>query len=316
MLTVNRRPGPPIDCRTAVIVDLPHAADRPAAAYLCSLMTADTHEPVTGVLGMSLHFDCNRSPGNYAIWAVAEQFIDENDQPLPPGTQFSPDYHPEYFNGTLRTGLFRYEVAGFTTGPTMNRAATWHPSLGNADDNDAADARTRVFKVSFTDRSSSALICAGHFQYSDGFVTFLGTPGAPMDQVAAFPSERVAGVHTVPGKTLLVLDTEQLRTLRSAVLWDLERIAADPKTSAYRAPLHDLAVDVLGVLPPVSAQATAHAPDAAGDDQADSDETVASFEHLGDCADVEHPAGFEPPDERNERTRSAASRLGNLVQRT
>lgn len=251
MLTVNRRPGVPHDIRTAVLIDLPHAADKPALAHLASLVAADTHEPVPNVLGLSLHFDINAQP---SIWAVAEQFVDEQGGPLPIGGDVHPDHHPEYFGGTLRTALFRYEVAGFTTGPAMNRAAKWHPSLGNIDDEATNEAKhadgIRVFEVSFNDHSKPERVTAGLFSHGDGFVTFFGTPGLPMEQVAAFSVERVACVRTVPDKTVLTLDAEQLRTLRSAVLWDLERIDADPHTSEYRAPLHHLAVEVLGMVLP------------------------------------------------------------------
>lgn len=281
MFTVNRRPGHPID-RTAVLVDLPHAAHIAARPWLCSLMTADTHEPITGVLGASMHFDNDPTPGNYELWIVAEQIVDENNNPLPIGTKYGPEYHHEYFGGTLRTALFRYRVAGFTTGPTLDRAATWHHDVADESTDEVKPATNlTVFEVRFR-LGHRERVAAHFFEFRDGFVTFL----ANGSQAASFPATEVVGITNLPEVRAIVVNREQLRVLRSAALWDVERTAPATEPSEYRQQLLDTLAQVLGMMPP-----------------ADDAPTTEQVTPVSD--------GYAP----NKRTREAARRLDDLVKR-
>lgn len=287
MLTVHRRPGHLIDRGTGVIVDLPHAADTPARPHLCSLMKADTHEQVTGVLGMSMHFDIDAANGDRELWAVAEQLVDEYDAPLPPGAACEAVHHPEYFRGTLRTALFHYRIAGFTTGPRFDRASTWHRDLGA--DTKQSDADTKPnglteFEVSFTNGTSTR-VHALYFEYADGFVAFYGGGW----RAAAYRTEQVFGVRTVPDRRVLVVDDEQLRILRSAVLWDAERVADSEAADGYRERLRSVLADVLGVTPPAPQDADACAAPA---ETAAHDADDGPYEHVRQAVGrLDAPAG-------------------------
>jgi len=292
MLTVNRRPGPPIDQGISVIVDLPHITELPARPHLCSIMRADTHDPIRGVLGVSMHFDTSPSAGNYELWLVAEQLVDANGAPLPVGHRLEPELHHEYFSQALRTGLFRYRVAGFTAGPLFDRATGLHrdlaPEVGKPNTTGAATNLT-VFQVTFKNLFETQ-VEAHYFEYGEGFVTFY----ADGFRAAAYNAGDVLSVRTIPGKRVFVVNDAQLRVLRSAVLWDTERTAASAEPSEYRQALLDVLVDVLGVMPP-------------------------SESHVNECAAAgeapDEDDADEERDEPNERTQRAARQLDGLVAR-
>lgn len=304
MLTVNRRPGHPIDRGINVIVDLPHAGDLPARPHLCSLTHADTHEPVTSVIGMSMHFDHDPARGDYELWVTAEQLIDDNGEPLKSGNLLAPAFHTEYFRGTLRTALFRYRVAGFTTGPAFDRKTGAHPHLGSATavtKTDTKPAGLTEFEVTFSHPARSvAHVEARHFEYVGGFVVFYDAEG---NQAASYRIDEVFGVRTVPGKRVLVVDEEQLAILRSAVLWEADRTAvAAASIGDYRQHVIDVLVDVLGMMPP---------PDhARGEHSAAANAAACCVPGEESCA-CEDADAVEP----NERTRQGAARHHEIVER-
>jgi hypothetical protein len=292
MLTVNRRPGPPIDQGISVIVDLPHVTELPARPHLCSIMRADTHDPVTGVLGVSMHFDCSPSAGNYELWLVAEQLVDEKGDQLPLGHKLQPELHHEYFSQALRTGLFRYRVAGFTAGSVFDQTSTWHRDLGESTQQPVIEPKTATnlteFEVTFKNLFSTR-VEAHYFEYAKGFVTFY----AHGFRAAGYNAAEVIGVRTIPEKRVLVVDDEQLRVLRSAVLWDAERTATSAEPSEYRGHLLDVLTKVLGMTRPSEAPVN---------------ECAAAAQPPEDDADAE-------ADAPNERTQRAARRLDELVKR-
>lgn len=298
MISFNRTPRHPIDRGTSVIVDLPHAADSMARPELCSLVTADTHEQITGVTGMSIHFDGEPDPGNYTLWVVAEQFVDENNEPLKPGTLLTPQFHTEYFRGMLRTALFRYRIAGFTTGSRFDQVSTWHTYVSDAATADVA-IETRPspglteFEVNFSNLLNTRVV-ARHFEYADGFVAFYDADGK---RTHAYRTDEVRGVRTIPAKSVLVVDDEQLRILRSALLWDEQRVADCASASDYRAQVRGVLTHVLGMFLPETQDATTNA--------------------AACCAPGDESCGCDDADavEPNERTRQAVARLHEVVER-
>lgn len=301
MVTLNRRAGHPIDRGVSVLVDLPHATQKPALAQLVDIVDAATHEPITGVLGMSLHFDCNPTRGNYEIWAVTEQFVDENDEPLATGVNITPQHHHEYFNGTLRTALFRYLVAGFTTGPTLDRAATWHRHAADENTLETKPSGSLVvFDVVLRNHLRDR-VAAHHFEFRDDFVHFIV---GSAQQVASFAAADIAKITTAPELRPLLVDQAQLRILRSAALWDAERTGLSNEPREYRQKLLDVLVQVLGMMPPADEDAATAQASPAGDDGQPNertrraaphlDELVTSFTPDGPRDGIEHPAGFAP----------------------
>lgn len=275
---ICRRPGHPIDKGISVIIDLPHAADHPAHPARCSLTDAATHEPIHAVIGLSLHMDINSA--NPDIWIIAEQIVDEQGEPLRPGTHLPAQSHPEYFSPALPTALFRYRVAGFTTGPRLDQSTGWHPALAEQTDEQAsADAKgMQVFHVGFRTHPKKS-VAAYYFDFGDGFVRFYGLGG---NQIAAYSAEDVTTIDIESSATVLTLDdATQRRALRSAVAWELER-TAQTEGSGYRHQLARLA-GLLAVPRPGEATETAEA-EADDADTDDEDEVDAPNQRTRDTA--------------------------------
>ena len=272
-MIITRRPGQPIDNGTSVIIDLPHAAERPAHPSLCSLKNAATHEPINGVIGLSLHMDINAPFGG--TWIVTEQLVDEKGAPLGPGVHPASQAHPEFFQPSVPTALFRYQVAGFTTGEAFDRTTGWHPTV--AEQNERGKPRTNGPAFTVRLRSSGTTrVAAVHFESRDGFVIFYSLQNRA---VAAFPVKDVVSVEDAPeGVVLGLADDAHLRTLRSAIAWELQRTEKAPG-SGYREYLAKLA-ELLGV--------PQH--DQAADDESDDGDEFGCNDGLDDDAEAQAEA--------------------------
>jgi len=258
-MIIQRRSGDPINNGRSVRLELPHAStNRQPSPMDCALVDAHTGEPLP-VIAASLHLNTHATMG-CGCWLVAELLVDENDEPLTAAVTTAAAAHPEFFSPAVRTALFRFRVDGFTTGPVVDRAAYWHPGVETAQDGhlDAEAKGLRSLEVHVRSGGTRA-VTANHFESQNGFVFFYRYPDAA--PYAMFAADEVLDVQEAPttGRRLLQVDREQLRTLRSAVAWDLERTATSDRPSEYRQALAAVA-DLLGLPPQHNEAADTEAP--------------------------------------------------------